>query len=177
MNIEKSIAQGVMFYGKPCKKGHNGLRYIKNDKGCVFCQMERSKKYKYTRDNYLLRNKNDPLFKAKQRKHQKNWRINNPKTYLIRLAKIRAKENNIDFAITEEDIKIPEICPVFGYGIKHNSGSKQDNSISLDRIDNSKGYTKDNIAVISWKANRLKNNATIEDLRKLLKYMESVKNG
>ena len=33
-------------------------------------------------------------------------------------------------------------------------------SYSLDRIDNKKGYVKGNVAVMSYKANRLKNDGT-----------------
>jgi hypothetical protein len=40
-----------------------------------------------------------------------------------------------------------------------------DRSPSLDRVDNSKGYTKDNVWVISQLANKMKNNASLDQLR------------
>jgi hypothetical protein len=46
-------------------------------------------------------------------------------------------------------------------------------SPSIDRIDNNGGYTVDNIAVISWRANRLKNNATSDELRQIAEWMDS----
>ena len=46
---------------------------------------------------------------------------------------------------------------------------------TLDRIDSNKGYIKENIQVISFKANRLKNNATIDELKCIIKYMESIR--
>jgi len=47
----------------------------------------------------------------------------------------------------------------------------------LDRIDNSKGYIKNNIVVISRYANELKKNATIDDLQKLVDfYKKLIKN-
>jgi hypothetical protein len=49
-------------------------------------------------------------------------------------------------------------------------------SPSIDRVDSSKGYTKDNIQVISHRANNLKNNATLEELRKLVTYVENFQN-
>lgn len=48
----------------------------------------------------------------------------------------------------------------------------KDNVPTLDRIDSSKGYIKGNIQVICFKANRLKNNSTIEELKKIISYME-----
>ena len=40
----------------------------------------------------------------------------------------------------------------------------KDNSPSLDRIDSSKGYTPDNVWVISRRANIIKHDATLEEL-------------
>lgn len=62
--------------------------------------------------------------------------------------------------------KIPAsgVCPVFKTPIII-SGENHDNSLSLDRIDNTKGYTKDNCVVISYKANRLKSDSTFEELK------------
>jgi len=50
------------------------------------------------------------------------------------------------------------------------TGTAGDNSPTLDRIDNTKGYTKDNIIIVSFKANTIKNSATIEELEKVLQY-------
>jgi len=43
----------------------------------------------------------------------------------------------------------------------------------LDRIDNNKGYIKDNVWVISRKANTIKNNASLEELKALVAALES----
>ena len=37
-------------------------------------------------------------------------------------------------------------------------------SMSIDRIDNNKGYHKNNIVVVSFKANTMKNSATLKEL-------------
>jgi hypothetical protein len=45
--------------------------------------------------------------------------------------------------------------------------------MSVDRIDNNSGYTKDNIKVISFRANRLKSNGTLEEFEQIVKYLSS----
>lgn len=90
-----------------------------------------------------------------------NLKRNNRELYLWKNSKRRAKEANLPFDIEITDIKIPEVCPYFGS--KFNQEIK-DESASLDRIDSSRGYTKDNIQVICFKANRLKSNLPISDL-------------
>jgi hypothetical protein len=72
-----------------------------------------------------------------------------------------------------DDIIIPEVCPVLGIPLKVNTSRVSSGSPSLDRKDNNKGYTKDNTYVISYRANSLKNDATIEELEKVINYMRS----
>ncbi len=57
------------------------------------------------------------------------------------------------------------MCPYLGISIEVNQAQgRRDNSASVDRIDNSKGYVKGNIEIISDKANRMKNSASREEL-------------
>uniref|UniRef100_A0AB74UMJ1 Uncharacterized protein n=1 Tax=Caulobacter phage BL57 TaxID=3348355 RepID=A0AB74UMJ1_9VIRU len=49
-----------------------------------------------------------------------------------------------------------------------------DHSPSLDRIDNALGYVPGNVVVVSWKANRLKNSGSLQDLKALLTFYESL---
>lgn len=58
--------------------------------------------------------------------------------------------------------------------IRKGAGQAHEHSPSIDRIDPTKGYIKGNIAVISWRANMLKNNMTVEEARLLLAYLERV---
>jgi hypothetical protein len=86
----------------------------------------------------------------------------------------KAKTRGIDFDLTAEDIKIPELCPIlekpmyqlWGYEGDKSTGYTSDGLLiaSVDRLDNSKGYTKDNILVCSLNANRFKSNMSTEDL-------------
>jgi hypothetical protein len=91
-------------------------------------------------------------------------------------AKARAKKNNLEFSIKLEDIVIPSKCPVLGLELKRSSGGRTPGSPSIDRIDNLKGYTKSNISIISWRANTVKWNASIEELESILNYMKENQN-
>lgn len=88
-------------------------------------------------------------------------------------AQQRAKNSGLEFDLKKEDIKIPTICPVFNTPLISHSGSSGGTkySPSLDRKDPSKGYTKDNIQVISQLANAMKANATKEELLKFAEWI------
>jgi hypothetical protein len=95
--------------------------------------------------------------------------------YLINCARGRAKQRKIEFTITEKDIEWNKYCPLLGMELYYRDrfnpkkeGSYRENSASLDRIDSSKGYVPGNVWVISTKANRLKNNATLDDMKVLV---------
>jgi len=79
-------------------------------------------------------------------------------------AKIRAKARGRQFDLKLEDVVIPERCPALGLPLYVQGGKRTDFSPTLDRIDSRKGYTKDNVRVISWRANRVKYDASAEEL-------------
>jgi len=87
----------------------------------------------------------------------------------------RAGKIGIDFNLVEDDIVIPETCPLLGVKLERNTGKKtaSDFSPSLDRIDSSKGYVKGNVWVISYRANKIKNNASLEELKLLVTNLEN----
>ena len=87
-------------------------------------------------------------------------------------AKRNAKNLKREFSISISDIHIPEFCPLLGIKLDKNGKPNADNLPSLDRIDNNMGYTKNNIWVISWKANRLKRDYSLDDLKTLSENLE-----
>lgn len=91
-----------------------------------------------------------------------------PEWKMHQRAKNRAKLNGRDFDLQVSDIMIPINCPILGIELEVHSGSSggRSNSPSLDRIDNDKGYTKDNIRVVSHLANQMKGSASPSQLRR-----------
>lgn len=97
---------------------------------------------------------------------------------MYRRAKTRAKQRNLDFTLTVEDIVIPRTCPVFGFPLVcHTTSGAFNDSPSLDRIDSTKGYTKDNIQVVSQLANAMKLNASPEELVQFANWVLSTYTG
>lgn len=81
-----------------------------------------------------------------------------------------AKKRGIEFDLTLPDINnlsFPITCPILDIPLKYHSGKPENDSYSIDRIDNNLGYISGNLQVISYKANRAKNNLTDEELKKL----------
>ena len=93
---------------------------------------------------------------------------------ILQSAKTSARKKNHELTITVEDIVIPTHCPILGVEIDRDA-KRCYNSPSIDRIDPSKGYTKDNIHIISWRANLLKSNMTLEECEKLLYYFKNIR--
>lgn len=73
------------------------------------------------------------------------------------------------FLLNPEDIVIPKVCPILGIPIITHLEFKGKginwNAPSIDRLENDKDYTKDNIVVCSWKANNLKRELTFEQIK------------
>ena len=101
-------------------------------------------------------------------KRYAKWALENPEQTLLKSAKARAKKRGIEFAIDLADIIIPDNCPIFGMPLAKKAGERSDCSPSLDRIDPAKGYVKENVWVISWRANHLKSNASLDELETLV---------
>lgn len=110
---------------------------------------------------WYLKNRSPELL-AKMRERSKVNRRAEPKRRLLAAAKARSKAGGIPFSITLEDFEYPDCCPILG--TKFEVGCFR-RAPSLDRIDPKKGYVPGNVWVISRKANVMKNDATLEELK------------
>lgn len=142
----------------------------------------------------------DPVYRAEKLKRRKEhywanreakieqvkkWREANPDRIAIHYsrrlgakllwscAKRRAKKLGIPFDIEISDISIPEGCPALGIKLESNKRHHHDNSPTLDRVIPSLGYVKGNIAVISLRANRIKNDASLLEIEKVASWLNA----
>lgn len=105
-------------------------------------------------------------------KYQKKWEQTN-RTYIMwknsqRRARIQGVPHDFDW----KTLVIPTHCPILGIPLFSKEKVTSDNSPSLDKIIPELGYIEGNIQIISLKANRWKNEMTLDDLKMLVAYME-----
>lgn len=129
---------------------------------CRVCQRDyRQKNLEHRRQKdreYYQRNRSKIIERTV--KYQQDNRV----VHLLAQIKYRSKSKGIPFDLTKEDIVIPEYCPILGIKLNFASGKVRPDSPSIDQIVPGGGYTKDNIWVISQRANVIKNDATPSEL-------------
>jgi hypothetical protein len=130
----------------------------------------------------IRRNRNKELLTAKlDAKWGKNWHSKESRkdyVYQAMREKFRLKKSNatrigVEFNIEFGDLVFPTHCPILGLELDYfTEQGWEENSPSFDRIDPSKGYVKDNVAIISMRANRIKNNGSVEEHQKIVDFMK-----
>lgn len=100
-----------------------------------------------------------------------------PRLKLYYGARKRASDFGLEFSLLPDDIRIPETCPIRGTKITDGTGSGPQRSSlnfdspSLDRVNNQRGYTPENVRVVSRKANLIKSNASCPEIIRIILYM------
>lgn len=97
--------------------------------------------------------------------------------YDMKRQKFRTKKGSSkgwEWTLTFGELDWPTHCPVLGIELDYFAERRQDNSVSFDRVDNSKGYLTGNVRIISWRANRLKNDGTAEEHEAVARWMKSL---
>lgn len=150
-NREKILAQNAAYYAANREK-----------------ELARSAKYRARNADKIkvrttkYRANNAYKYRARNQRHRltPHGRV----ATLISSAKQRARKEGLPFALTHVDIFIPDACPLLG--VKMVRGGPY--APSIDKIIPSLGYVPGNVMVISWRANTLKNNATLAELQTLV---------
>lgn len=148
MSTEKQKEASKKYYAK--NKNKWAERYNAN----------RQRHNELCRESY---NRNKELNDLKK----KRWIEKNFEYALWSSAKTRAARSQIEFTLTREDIVIPKLCPYLEEPLTKIQGQGRVwSNASIDRKDNLKGYTPENIEIISCLANTMKNCASPEQLKK-----------
>ena len=101
--------------------------------------------------------------------------------YMWSQAQGRAKAKGLIFDLDIEDCAIPEICPILGIpiiqiprGEKIAGRKRSPNSPSTHRINPRGGYTKDNVLIVSWMANDLIKNGSLEEFQRIVQFYSAL---
>jgi hypothetical protein len=142
-------------------------------KWCKLCQKEwAAKHYKKNKKKILQR---CASYKAAHpEKYNKEYPKRQPPSYRMWIkAQNRAKQSGIPFTIDPSDVSIPVLCPLLGIPLRRGEGVQCRNSPTLDRKNPALGYVKENVWVISYKANAMKQDATLEELELLVQNLRA----
>lgn len=154
---DKRAKDGFHSWCKDCNSGRKKERYKENPELKILAQ-ERCKRW-------YRKNRNSNI------KYNYKYRRDNQERVLFNAARYRARKSGIDFSIDICDVFIPEFCPILGVKLFKGTVENKDSSPSLDKIDNSVGYVKGNVRVISNLANQMKSRATKDQL---IKFAENI---
>ena len=106
-----------------------------------------------------------------QRAIRKRWKQEDPKGFKINklfyYSKVRAKEKHLEHTLSKEwfyEQTKTNICPKTGVKFDYTPSTRNPFSPSVDRVDNSKGYTPENCQLVIWAYNSAKAHHTDEDL-------------
>ena len=162
----------------PYKNMEEQKKYLKE-----YRKKQRQEYLKEYNKKYYLINKEKIIKQTTENK--KRIAKEDPVYSLFVRAKERAKKRNILFDIDKEYLKsiYPKNnrCPIlnidFQLGFLNEIKKNKDYAPSLDRIIPSKGYVKGNLVIVSFIANRVKNNVSVETLEKIVNfYKNNLKN-
>lgn len=127
---------------------------------------------------HLIGKKAQKIYKDAE--YRKKWgNKNGTAIYDQQREKYRQKKANsvrtgVEFNINFGDIVWNSHCPMLGIELDYFAMGGKDNMPSFDRIDSLKGYVTGNVQIISLRANRIKNDATVDELCKIADYMRNL---
>jgi hypothetical protein len=167
---DRAKANGLKYYftGKPCKHGHIAERST-NGSNCKVCHQQRTEQR--TKEFLSIPGNRENI----NSKHRQTYR-DNIKHNMVLGCQRRAKAKNLTCSITVDDISLPSHCPVLGIPLLIGQEHCRDNWPSIDRIIPSQGYIPGNIVIVSSRANRIKNDSTVEELGKLYEFYKELQN-
>jgi hypothetical protein len=115
---------------------------------------------------YYVSNRSKLLIQQRHKRHD------NPECSLWLGARRRARKYGLEFTISPSDIVIPMVCPILLIPLSIGDGKAHYGSPTLDRKNPKIGYTSENIHVISFRANTIKSDASVEELKAVAEFCE-----
>lgn len=156
---------------KPLNEFYDNPRHGK-DTYCKVCRVAYNKSRKDLNNTRRRdRNSTEPEYREKVCKGRRDSHKRNLEVAMLGRARNRAIKLGVGFDLEIGDLVIPDICPLLEVPIVPGEKGNYFSTPSVDRVNNSKGYTKDNIRIISMLANSMKSSATEEQLLKFCKNM------
>jgi hypothetical protein len=150
---------------------------------CVKCGVEKQEECFYIEAINYIRTDCKECIKniKKQYRKTKKHDIDGICRSMLRGAKKRSYKKNLpqpdfDWKFLKEIYPKDNKCPILDLELKPSDSIISPNSPTLDRIDPSRPYTKDNVVIICNRANRLKSNASFEELKKLWQFYSEIEN-
>lgn len=128
-----------------------------------------------TPENTIGRGACKPCSAICSKESEKRRRKEDTAAFLVSQLRSNARKRGQEFTITAADIlPLPTHCPVLGIKLNYSGKGKKDRSNwpSVDRRDSNIGYLPGNVTVMSYRANRIKGDATVEEIEKLLAWMK-----
>ena len=173
---DRSTVDGYSFRCKSCNKAYKRNYHAGyHIRAKVEISARRKARYAVNKDKLLAKHrvlhaKNGAQWEATRRAKRRA----NPIPNMLQMAKHRAKVSGLEFCLTPGDVVIPAVCPVFSVPLVVGASKSNRYSPTIDRIDNSKGYVPGNIVVVSFRANTIKSDATLAELRQVVAFYETI---
>jgi len=120
--------------------------------------------------------KTTPEYREMDRLCHQKYRKKDIRRTMLDNARARSKKAGVPCTITLNDIYLPTCCPIFGTELKVSEKHLTEDSPSLDRVKPELGYIPGNICVISYRANRIKSDLSVEALEAIVNYIHSFDN-
>ncbi len=143
---------------------------------CAVCRVQLNVPVNWTRS---LRRQRAFICVPCRRSRCNRSRKHNPARTMFDSSKSRARKKGLPFNLTkgyvQELMQSTPICPALRIKLNYKGGEGFiEESPTMDRFDNSKGYVIGNVSIISRKANMMKLNGSPEDARRLAEWMTCV---
>ena len=129
---------------------------------------------KYYAENKAVVDARNKAYALAHRPEISAWNKSRVAANMFYHAKRRAQQQDTPFNISLDDIVIPLRCPVFGCIMKPGTHQRHEQSPTLDKVIPKLGYVKGNVRVICHRANWLKGNASLKELKQLVAYVTRI---